>query len=74
MNCTSTGKQIIGNQTIVEAEDMGIECRGEFPYTGMPVISGFALLSSISSILTVLSFPMLGGEGRGGEGRGGRWG
>eukprot|EP00518_Triparma_eleuthera_P009510 CAMPEP_0182483464 /NCGR_PEP_ID=MMETSP1319-20130603/41368_1 /TAXON_ID=172717 /ORGANISM="Bolidomonas pacifica, Strain RCC208" /LENGTH=473 /DNA_ID=CAMNT_0024685271 /DNA_START=86 /DNA_END=1503 /DNA_ORIENTATION=- len=60
MRCTSTGKQLLGNQTVAEAEDAGIDCQGEFPGTGMPVISGFALLSSISSVLTFLSFPLLG--------------
>ena len=60
MSCTSTGKQIYGNLTVSEAEDAGIECQGEFPGTGMPIISGFALLSSVSSILTFLSFPLLG--------------
>ncbi|GMH49973.1 hypothetical protein TrRE_jg2795 [Triparma retinervis] len=60
LDCTTTGKHIAGNQTVTEAEDAGIDCKANFPRTGLPIVSGFLILSAISNIFSMLSLPILG--------------
>jgi hypothetical protein len=66
VGCTPTGSDIGYNatmdrvQTIEEADLAGDECQGTLPLVGLPILSGYILLNTISTTMALLVTPIFG--------------